>query len=100
MDTVHNLQTVFSFLSGTLLPLLDLQEDSREVGAVFHILVQQARRESVATLEELANFLQPDMPQTATVLRSYAIDTDTSKEGRLSGWHGHLCNSIIFIAFW
>lgn len=81
VDPSHNLQTAYSFLSGTLLPLLDLQEDSREVSVVFHLLAQRARRESPSILDELATSLHVDLPQVAALLNSYAVEADASKEG-------------------
>ncbi|XP_022658569.1 uncharacterized protein LOC111249238 [Varroa destructor] len=80
VDPSHNLQTAYSFLSGTLLPLLDLQEDSREVSVVFHLLAQRARRESPSILDELATSLHVDLPQVAALLNSYAVEADASKE--------------------
>ncbi|OQR79770.1 hypothetical protein BIW11_05502 [Tropilaelaps mercedesae] len=80
VDPAHNLQTAYSFLSGILLPLLGLQEDSREVGAVFDLLAKRARREPPATLNELATSLHGDLPQAAALLNHYAIEADASKE--------------------
>lgn len=82
VDPAHNLQTVYKFISRTLLPLLTLQEDSREISAMLNLLGQRAREENPEAIDDLATNLHSDLPQTANLLTCYATEAEASKEGK------------------
>ncbi|XP_003746219.1 uncharacterized protein LOC100904239 [Galendromus occidentalis] len=80
VNPLENLQTVYTFISKTILPLFSLQENSREIAAMLNLLGQRAREENPEAIDDLATNIHSNLPQTANLLTGYATEAEGSKE--------------------